>query len=214
MAVSITQAQTSFLNRGGLDNLGTAFTPTESISALAKLAGMLIEAAQNNLIASNQISSGALSGSFIAQEPKEVNGIITVEISALEYFDFQNKGVRGVGGGSSGANYSFKNAFPSQKMVDAIEAWITRGGISTANVPARHAIAGHESKQKAISAQSVAYATARAIKIHGIKGTGYFDKAIQVAKTYAQDVLGKALAVDIIHALPTNISGPSLRRSA
>lgn len=207
--VSISQAQKTFLNNGGLNDIGSneAFVPQESASALVQLAALLIENAQQNLDQTAQVSTGALSDSFTTLDPAEQGNVITVQISALNYFDFQNKGVRGVGGGSSGANYSFKSAFPSEAMVSSIEQWLARAGASTSNIT--KSVSNLESKNKSISSYDNAYAVARAIKIKGIRGTGYFDRAIVTAQGYAADVLGKALAVDIINSLPPNISPPN-----
>lgn len=222
MAQSIGQAQAAALADGFLGTIGTArpgeFVADASLTALIKLAGDLIINAQNNLRESNQVSSGALSDSFKVINPKGTPNAITLDIEALHYFDFQNKGVRGIRGGASQNNYSFKNDTPSKDMVKAITEWMKRSGMSTSIVPKEHGIKGHEAKQKAISEINTAYGIARNIKIKGIKGSGYLDKAIKIAQTYASEVLGKALAIDIIQTLPKTLSGltqqgPTLRQS-
>ena len=101
-------------------------------------------------------------------------------------------------------NYSFKSAFPSAEMVKSITAWIARGGASTSIIS--KPVSNLESKNKSISQYDHAFAVARSIKIHGIKGSGYLDKAIKIAQEYSQDVLGRALAIDIINALPKNLN--------
>jgi hypothetical protein len=202
MATSISGSQRVLLDSGFLDDLGSTETPfNASENALIELAAMIIENAQRNLQQNSQVSTGALSDSFVAKDPREVNNVIYVDISALDYYDYQNKGVKGTKGGSSKNNYSFKNDHPSEGMVTAIEAWVRRAGLTTTNVDAGRTITGREKKDSAISERDNAYQVARAIKQKGIKGTGYFDRALQVAQAYAQDVLGKALAVDVQNSL-------------
>jgi hypothetical protein len=208
MAQSISSAQKSFLSGGGLNNLGSDkggdFEPDESLKALIQLAGLLIETAQTNLRQSAQVSSGALSDSFKVNDPQEAGKIIRLEIQAADYFDFQNKGVRGVRGGNSSGGYGFKSSFPSTEMVNSISKWIARGAASTVNV--KKSASKLESKNKTISEFDHAFAVARSIKIHGIKGSGYFDKAIKIAQDYSREILGKALAIDIIQSLPKNLN--------
>lgn len=210
MDQTIGQAQAAALADGFLGSLGSSkdaeFVPEASLTALINLAAILITNVHINLQQSNQVSSGKLSDSFKVQNPTGTPKAITLKIEAASYYDFQNKGVRGTRGGSSGGNYSFKNESPSKDMVKAIEDWMKRGGMSTAIVPKQHTLTGHESKQKSISELNSAYGVARKIKIKGIKGTGYFDKAVKIAQQYAQEVLGKGLVVDIINALPKKLN--------
>jgi hypothetical protein len=64
---------------------------------------------------------------------------------------------------------------------------------------------GLEKKRKSISqlnlGRQVAYAVARSIKQHGIKATGFMDKAVASTSSKVQDRLGNALEVDIINSL-------------
>jgi hypothetical protein len=205
---SITSAQASFISSGRINDFGSNedFTPRESQSALIKLAALLIETAQKNLNESGQVSSGALSDSFTATEPIQKGNSLHIEVSALDYYDYQNKGVRGTKGGASSGNYAFKNAFPSQAMVSAIQKWIEHGHAVTKRLLKKHAISKTESKNATLSDMDNAYMVARSIKIHGIKGTGYFDKSVKLAQAYAKDILGTALTVDIINSLPKKLN--------
>jgi len=205
---SISSAQASFVSSGRINDFGSdeEFVPRESQSALIKLAALLIEETQKNLNQSGQVSSGALSDSFQTSEPVVKGNSLHIDISALDYYDYQNKGVRGTKGGASSGNYSFKNAFPSQAMVSSIEKWIQHGHAVTQHLLKKHAISKTERKNATISDMDNAYMVARSIKIHGIKGTGYFDKAVKLAQAYAKDVLGTALTVDIINSLPKRLN--------
>jgi len=208
MASSISSAQASFVSSGRIADFGSSeeFIPTESQSALIKLAALLIETAQKNLDEAGQVSSGALSDSFEAAKPISKGKVLHIDISALKYFDFQNKGVAGTKTGSSSGGYAFKTSTPSEAMVTAIQKWLEHGGLVTQHILKKHAISKTESKNASISDIDNAYAVARGIKMHGIKGSGYLDKAIKIAQNYAKEVLGQALKVDIIRALPTKLS--------
>lgn len=207
MAQSISSAQSAFLKSGQISNFGSSkdFEPRESLSALIQLAAMIIENAQSNLQSAGQVSSGALSDSFKSTDPIEKGNAIYIQISALDYYDFQNKGVKGTKGGSSSGGYAFKNSFPSQAMVSAIDKWIKHGHAVTRNTSKKHSISKNESKNAAISDMDNAYMVARSIKIKGIKGSGYFDKAVKLAQAYAKDILGKALLIDVVNAIPNKI---------
>lgn len=211
MAKSISQAQKEFLSGGTITDYGTSrdtpFVPEESEKALIKLAGILITNARNNLQRSSQVSSGELSDSFQVVNPVSNDKIITLDIEALEYYDFQNKGVKGIRGGNSTGGYAFKNAFPSTEMVKSITGWMQRAGMSTANV--MKPSSKLEKKNKNISQMDGAYSVARSIKIKGIRGSGYFDKAVKIAENYAEEVLGQALVIDIINTLPDRLNGTS-----
>lgn len=208
MPVSISKAQKGAIKSGFLDTIGSneAFEPAESLSALVELAALLIETAQQNLQADGQISSGQLADSFKVLDPIKTGNVITLQIEAAKYFDFQNKGVAGIGSGSSSAGYSFKTPHPSQDMVAEIQKWLSRAGATTANSSKKHSISANEKKNNAISEIDKAYGVAMAIKMGGIKGSGYFDRAIKIAQQYAGEVLGTALAVDIINSLPTKLN--------
>ena len=207
MAQTITQAQKSALSSGFLDTLGSNpefsdFPVDETVQALYELAGYLIEQANNNLQKNGNISSGALIDSHKVVNPQFVGGNIQMDIEALAYYAFINKGVRGTKSGNG--LYSFKSSFPSQKMVSEIQAWMKRAGISTRNI--QKSVSKLERKRKSISEIDSAYAMARSIKMKGIKPTGYFDKAVKSAQSKAKETLGQALVVDVINSLPKNLN--------
>lgn len=118
---------------------------------------------------------------------------------AAEYYDFQNKGVGGVGKSLPGSPYSFKSAYPSRKMVSAIEEWVRFNGISNRAEDQKRNLFALQTKRKQITdTKATAYAIAKGIKRKGIKQTLYFDNAI--TSTFNKDfvnVLSKALAADV-----------------
>lgn len=207
MAETITQAQNSALKSGFLDGLGSNpefadFPVDETVQALYQLAGYLIEQANDNLQKNGNVSSGALASSHKVVNPEFIGGNIQMDIEALAYYAFINKGVKGTKGGSG--LYSFKSSYPSQKMISEIREWMKRAGISTRNI--KKSVSKLERKRRSIAQIDSAYAMARSIKMKGIKPTGYFDKAVRSAQSQAKEILGKALVVDVINSLPKNLN--------
>lgn len=207
MAQTITQAQKSALSSGFLNDIGSNpefsdLQMNESVQALYELAGYLIEEANKNLDKNGNVSSGVLASSHKVVNPQFVGGNIQMDIEALAYYAFINKGVRGTKSGNG--LYSFKTDYPSKKMVDEIREWMKRAGISTRNI--QKSVSKLESKRKSISQADSAYAMSRSIKMKGIKPTGYFDKAVKSTQSRAKDTLGQALVVDVINSLPKNLN--------
>lgn len=205
--MSISKQQAKALAEGFLDDLGSSkddLQPRETFSEVILLAGELIEAAQDNLNKSNNNASGKLSASLIASDPQLIGNALSVDVFMNFYGQFVNKGVKGTRSGHSSAGFSFKNEIVSFKMQKAIKQWIDRGKISTRSVEKYKPHGKHERKNRGLATLSKAdasYAVARSIKQHGIKRTGFMDKAINETKDKIADRLGAALRVDIIDGL-------------
>jgi hypothetical protein len=209
--MSIGKAQAEALAVGFLDDIGEGgiedLQPKETISELILLAAEFVEDAQKNLVASNSVASGNLSSSIVADEPITQPGKLTINIEMLPYGLFVNAGVKGTKAGSSTAGYSFKNDRPGSAtkypkgMVAMIAEWIKRGKISTSNTNAKKTISVNERKNASIGQISNAYAVARSIKRHGLKPTGFLDKAVQTTSDKVLDRLGAAFQIDILNSL-------------
>lgn len=199
-SMSISKAQAAALAEGFLDNLGSSkdeLRPKELYTELFLLVGELIEAAQNNLNTANITDTGALSESLVVDEPVKNGGIISVDVLMNFYGQFHNKGVKGTRSGRSTAGYSFRNEIVSRKMYAAFEDWIKRAGIKTRTVTKYKPYGRHETKRKQISQYDSAYAVARSVKMHGLKPTGFLDKAVADTSAKIANRLGAALVVDI-----------------
>lgn len=206
--MSISKAQAEALADGFLDSIGSGsiadLRPREAFSELFLLAGEFIEDCQKNLKSSNSNASGELSASLVANEPELDGRIVKMDVFMNFYGAFVNKGVKGTKSGHSDAGYSFKTDFPSKDMIKAIKGWIDRGKISTMSVKKYKGHGRHETKNKKLAVLSVAdasYGIARSIKMHGIKKTGFLDKAIYTTANKVHDRLGAALKIDIINSL-------------
>lgn len=205
--MSIAKAQALALADGFLDSLGsdkTDLRPRETYSEIIVLAGEFIESCQDNLNHSNSNASGKLSASLEASEPTSEGTAMKIDVSMLLYGLFVNAGVKGTKSGSSTAGYSFKHDLPSRKMLAAIQEWQIKARASTTNVNAKKTISRNEKKNASISQLDRTYAIARSIVQHGIKPTGFLDKAVATTKDKVADRLGQALRIDVI----TSISNP------
>lgn len=205
--MSISKAQAEALAEGFLDSIGVdkkGLFPKETYSELIVLAGELILDAQQNLNRSNSISSGALSESLVASDPRSDGATMSLDIYMNFYGRFVNKGVKGTKAGGSLAGYSFKNDMPGKSMVAAINEWLKRGKITTATVKKYHGYGSHERKQKrlgTLAEADAAFAVARSIKQKGIKATGFLDAAIRTTSAKVSDRLGAAFKIDIINSI-------------
>lgn len=199
--MSISKSQAAALAEGFLDNIGSSkdelFRPKSLYTELFLLVGELIENAQENLNAADLVSTGAGSASIVAEDPVQNGNTISVDVLMNFYLQFHNKGVKGTRSGSSRAGYSFKNEVVSRKMYKAIDAWIKRSGQSTRTVKKYQGHGKHETRRKEIANYDSTYAKARAIKMYGLKDTGFLDKAIASTEQKIFDRLGAALAIDV-----------------
>lgn len=206
--MSIAKAQADSLASGFLDNVGSnadrPFVPKNIYSEAIRLAADMVQDMQDNLNASNSNASGKLSESIELTQP-EVNGtVFSVGVELLHYGEYLNSGVRGTKSGSG--KYAFKTDMPSRKMIESIKAYIKFARLSTANTDTSKTIYKRERKQGSISQINSAFAMARSIKQHGIKPTGFIDKAVKSTEDRIQERLGNALRVDIIQSLKNGLT--------
>lgn len=141
----------------------------------------LIEDLTNSLdVEQSDNTSGALRGSIKPIPSK--SAVIEVGISMLDYYDFTNKGVRGVGGHEKGlrqvfGQYAFSNLMPRSDKGSSLADWAEIKGISP-------------------------FLVARSIFQRGIEGTQWFDKvfdqeAINDLIKRVSEATGKQMGVGI-----------------
>lgn len=217
MAKSLKQVQDELLSDGYIDSLaddpvqrGEDPQPRAISDLLIKVAGAFVVAVQENLDRLGKVSTGGLTDGISSGELVQSGATYTLEIGydkndpAAKYYDFVNKGVRGiVSGEPSRSPYKFRKLSAPPVMVEAIAGWLRVNGIAARNEDQREGLSRLQQKRRTIAAvqdpqADFAYAIALAIKRRGLPYTGYFDQAVNAyfGKTFAQAV-AKIAAVDI-----------------
>ena len=220
---SISQAQASLgsdFTAGGIARGGEVkLNAVEAIMAQAALE--FIELAKKRLTQRGKIDTGNLSDivvSSIQQSGTKYSLTIGYNKSnpASKYYDFNDKGVKGIGGFKgklpkgfhepTNTPYNFKNLRLSSGFIDSITRWYLRHKAYIRNEDQRENLSGLQRKRKTLGAvvsetekiRSLAIATARNIKRKGISRTGFFEDNIDEA--FGQDFqikLAQALGQDI-----------------
>jgi hypothetical protein len=215
MPKSINQLQAELLSSGTLDKLGASQQDFASLGTLPVLEQYLILAAANfiqkvkdNIEVLGISDTGALSDD-IAQGDliKQPNGY-SISLGypkgskAAKYYDFVNKGVRGVKSGTPNSPYAFKNIGVGREMLRNIKSWVDRNGIRRNDVAITRRQATRQSLSNMVSeasrSKNLAYAVAVNIKKRGLRKTGFFDSAVDsyfgrdfavsVSKIIGQDI--------------------------
>ena len=215
------RAQAQFIKDDFLRRLGGQFQKVDTatfpiLEQILFQAGLdFNETIRKNLEKARAISTGALVDTGVPNVT-ENQGTFTLNIGyplgskQLEYYDFVNKGVAGVGGKNAkpkknSGDYRFKSKFPNRRMAASIYSWLNkaRKSVRTDRVD----LSGVQKKRRKLATtldeathkKRLAYAISTAIKRDGIKATYYFDRAIteNFTKDF-KDALSVALGGDII----------------
>ena len=208
MAVSIAQAQAKFLREGG--PMGGVLRPAPNeLSEMEKLLSGYIERflnkAADNLNKTGSVTTGKLLDSLDFMIISDRNGY-TINFTALDYYKFVDKGVRGAGRSAKNSTspYKFKYITPSKSHVTAIEKWIIRNRLTArASDVNKYGRTGRE--RKAIDPtkgrQTLAYIIARSIKRDGLYETGFWSDAFEdTFKDFGVKMsaaLGKTITVNL-----------------
>lgn len=127
---------------------------------------------------------------------------------ASEYYDFQNKGVKGIKSKQpSKSPYSYRTLSVSSKMVTALMQWYMRHKNYIRNEDQRKNLSPLQQKRKTLGnianqqtkLRQIATNTAKAIKKRGMPRIGFFEDNLD--KAFGKDFqakLAKALGQDII----------------
>lgn len=215
MAKSTKQLQDELLSDSLLNQLGASEKDFASARELPILEQLLIRAAANfiirvreNLQALGVDDTGTLSDGITQGDLIKDSQGYSISVGypkgskAAGYYDFVNKGVKGVKNQSVNSPYSFKTISPSRSMVGNIESWIKRNNIRANDVAITKVQAKRQSLSKMASEtskkKSLAYVVARSIKSKGLKKRPFFDNAVDsifgkdfttaVSKIVGQDI--------------------------
>jgi hypothetical protein len=124
---------------------------------------------------------------------------------ASKYYDYQNKGVKGIKSNSPNSVYSFRTLNVSPKMVKAIMEWYMRHRNYIRNETQKKGLTKLQSKRKSIAAQvspqkkllEVAENTAKRIKERGLKRIGFFEDNLNVFGPEFKKEVGQAIGKNI-----------------
>ena len=214
MAKSISQLQKELVNSGALNQLGSSSKNYLRAEELPTLERFLVLSAANfiikvkeNIEALGISDTGALSDDLAEGELEKSNQGYSITMGypanskAAKYYDFVNKGVKGVRSGTPNSPYAFKNIGVGRAMLSNIYSWVNRNGLRGNDVAITKRQAKRQSLSKMVSEaskkKSLAYAIAVNIKKRGLKQTKFFDNAVdsyfknfgsEVAKVIGQDV--------------------------
>lgn len=194
-----------------IDDLGgkynTNVKPTFIEELLIKYGIKFNEQVEINLRKSGSIATGKLLDIEVPLAYQTPTGY-TLEIGyplnskQAEYYDFVNKGVKGIGGKGAkpkqaSGDYKFKTPYPSKKMTLSLLMWLRTArnkGIKETQTKRLTTIQRKNKKLAKIVDETtrkkgLAFAIGRAIKRDGLKATYFFDKAIE--KVYNEGFLSE-----------------------
>ena len=216
MAKTQKQVQAELLTEGWIDRQSKDSVnrnQTEPVTVeelLARYAGEFIIAVKENLDNRGKVSTGALQDGVDSGEVIGQGGKYTLEIGydpngpAAKYWDFVNKGVRGIISGEPASSpYKFRKLSAPPVMVEAIKGWMRTNQIAARNEDQVQDLSSLQQKRKRLldvedPLNSFAYIIALRIKRNGLKYTGYFDRPVEeyFGDQFAEAV-AKAAGVDI-----------------
>jgi hypothetical protein len=185
-------------------------------------AKMFITLAKKRLKQKNKIDTGNLDDLVITNISND-NSKFGIQIGyedgnpAINYYDFQNKGVKGVKSNRPNSEYKFQSLNVSNKMIQAIMKWYLRHKNYVKNEDQRKNLSSLQRKRRSISQAAksqffvikpLAIATAINIKKKGIARTGFIDDNIDLVynEAFAQKV-GAALGKDFIISITQEFNG-------
>ena len=167
--------------------------------------------AQQRINAKKKVDRGNLSDISVSTIQKTGNKYsLTIGYDKLnpasEYYDFQNKGVKGIKSGQPNSPYKFRTLSVSKNMVEAILQWYLRHKNYIRNEDQRKGLSPLQIKRKTITnvadpkikLRQLATNTAKNIKKKGIGRVGFFEDNLD--KAFGQEFqakLAQALGQDI-----------------
>ena len=171
--------------------------------------------AKENLRKANAISTGTLFDLELPVVYQNAQGGYTLEVGypigskADKYYDFVNKGVKGLGGKNAKpkkntGDYSFKSKKPGRALPAAIFSWLNKARKSATQYSPVTKLERKRKKLNKVLSEAenkkrLAYAISTNIKKNGLKATRYFDDALKVFNSQDFiDSISVALQADIV----------------
>jgi hypothetical protein len=209
---SISQAQKSLEENftiGGVDK--TANVSLNNVEAImVEYAQAFIKKAKGTITKKGKIDTGNLSDikvGTVVQQGTRYSLTIGYDKNnpASEYYDFQNKGVKGIKSQQPNSPYKFRTLSVSSNFVSAIMAWYMRHQNYIRNEDQRKNLTTLQRKRKTIAKiankskdiRKTAEATAKNIKKRGLKRIGFFEDNLDVFGSDFQQKIATALGTDV-----------------
>lgn len=199
----------------------TSITGFEAI--IFEAANKFIKLAKTSINRKAKVDKGNMSDLLITTTELK-GGKYTLSIGyaknnpAIDYYDFQNKGVKGIKSGKPDSIYKFKTLNVSSNMVNAIMQWYLRHQNFIRNEDQKKGLKGLQKKRKSIASvvdskkniRSLAIATAKSIKRKGLKRIGFIDDNLdKVFNDQFAKKLSQAIGKDILLNIKQNFNGNS-----
>lgn len=202
MPISIAKAQAEALNDGFIDTLGESPTSFEPVRLGITEKVLIQYAAEFKLALEKSIESNQVvgSGELIDTIRSIVVDESTLQIWMNDYFDFPNKGVKGVNSSKNApaSPYKFKTYGMNEAGRQSIEAYIQSGRAKIENVGrTKKTTVGLERKRLSLidsQTETMIYL----IKRFGIKATNYFDETVKQVFSDFEKKIAESLGADVI----------------
>ena len=204
--MSITKSQLDELAKGSLGKTDFSIEDTANIdlnnptlALFYKYADLFKDAIVEQIKIKGINASGDLADNIKLKVNEDGSGF---KISMLDYYDYVNKGVRGVDDESNAPSspYQYKTYKMPKKARDGLKKYIQSGKASIRVVNKKKTTIGAEVKRVSLidlKTNTLVYL----IKKYGIKTTNYFDIATEsVAKDLGEDIMyliGKTITIQI-----------------
>lgn len=211
--MSIGKAQIQALRDNYLQSLGDTGFGVVKEGTLPLLENTLSKYGEafNTAIAANLQKTGSISSGKLADPEQHIitkfgNGyILSVGYApgseASKYYDYVNKGVKGVGGKNAKpkkntGKYSYKTPYANNKMATSVLLWLRKSANTSRNEKVTISKVQRKRKKlgnivsKTDNLKLLAYKISTAIKRDGLRATFFFDKAISEVfnKQFIEDV--------------------------
>ena len=186
--------------------LGGAFTKADIVNLknlpaiskyLIRAAEVFLYSAEQTLNKQGRINTGEIISELGVSEVSEFGGTYSISIGydkgskAEKYYNYVNKGVTGFESNQPKSPYQFRSPWASKKMATAILKWIRTSSKLSLNEQTTQPKAYSKLQKKrqgvkkmasaSANKKSLAYAISISIKRKGLKKSGFFDKATEVA---------------------------------
>jgi hypothetical protein len=212
--------QKNLLKSNFLDSLGSgqqmALDLTEVEAVMLEAATRFRVLALRRLKNKGKVDTGHMSEIEISQISQTKYGSYSITIGyeksnpASEYYDFQNKGVKGIKSGMPNSPYKYRTLSVSKNMVNALMQWYLRHKSYIKNEDQRTKLSRVQKKSlkvgkvadQAKNLRKIAEATAKKIKKRGMPRIGFFDDNLD--KVFNED-FRKKLAIAIGEDIVINI---------